>query len=152
MLKSIAKGLANQSKQALKRDNVVFAALLSNPCVKAKSAKFVGTMPQVQTKSFATVHARGYNDYEDMPYQIFHEVNSAMQAAHNVTDYAFIFEKYAEYLTDFQIGYAFRDIAIDNLERLPPFWEVILPRVKEQVNTLNRECTPAFLHIVQGAG
>jgi len=53
------------------------------------------------------VHARGYNDYDDVPYYLFHEVNAAMQAAHNCGDYAFIFNKYSEHLCDFQIGYAF---------------------------------------------
>ena len=48
-----------------------------------------------------SVHARGYNDFNDMPYHIFHEINAAMGAAHNVDDYAFIFEKYGEFLTDF---------------------------------------------------
>ena len=47
------------------------------------------------------VHARGYNDYSDVPYYIFHEINSAMQAAHSCGDYAFIFSKYDEHLTDF---------------------------------------------------
>ena len=77
------------------------------------------------------VHARGYNDYDDVPYYLFHEVNSAMMAAHNCDDYAFIFDKYSETLTDFQIGYAFMDIATNNYIRSPKFWDVILPRVKE---------------------
>ena len=53
------------------------------------------------------VHARGYNDFYDMEYNIFHEINAALQNCHNVPDYAFVFEKYSENLTDFQIGYAF---------------------------------------------
>ena len=77
------------------------------------------------------VHARGYNDMSDVHYTLLHEVSAAMMACHNVYDYAFVFKKYSEYMTDYQIGYAFRDIASHNLERKPPFWDVILPRVKE---------------------
>ena len=77
------------------------------------------------------VHARGYNDYHDVPYYTFHEINAAMQTAHNCDDYAFIFTKYSESLTDFQIGYAFMDIGNNNLIRSKGFWDVILPRVKE---------------------
>ena len=77
------------------------------------------------------VHARGYNDYPDVPYYLFHEVNAAMQAAHNCDDYAFIFRKYSETLCDFQIGYAFMDIGNNNLIKTQKFWDEILPRVKE---------------------
>ena len=105
----------------------------------------------MQSRAFG-VHARGYNDFYDIPAPIFHEINAAMLACHNCPDYAFVFEKYSEYLTDSQIGYAFNDIAITNCERTPHFWNVILPRVKEQVATLDRQCTPSMLHIIQGAG
>ena len=81
-------------------------------------------------RGFAT-HARGYNDFYDMPYQIFHEINAALQVCHNVEDYAHVFTRYSEHLTDDQIAYAFYDIALDNLERSEPCWNIILPRVKE---------------------
>ena len=61
----------------------------------------------------------------------FNECNGAMMGAHNVEDYAFIFERYKETMTDFQIGYALLDIANSNLIRSEKFWTVILPRVKE---------------------
>ena len=105
----------------------------------------------MQSRSFG-VHARGYNDFHDSPAPIFHEINAAMMACHNVPDYAHVFEKFSEHLTDFQIAYAFYDIALDNHERTPEFWNVILPRVKEQVATLDRQCTPSLLHVIQGAG
>ena len=54
-------------------------------------------------------------------------------------------------MTDFQIGYAFEDIALDNLERLPEFWNVILPKVKEQFPKLDRQCMQSMLQIIQGA-
>jgi len=87
------------------------------------------------------VHARGYNDFSDVHYVLFHEINGAMMACHNVSDYAFVFNKYSEHLTDFQIAYAFYDICADNHIRSKEFWDIILPRVKEQVGTLDRECT-----------
>jgi hypothetical protein len=46
------------------------------------------------------VHARGYNDFYDIPYYIFHEINAALMVCHNCADYAFVFEKYSE-MTDF---------------------------------------------------
>ena len=97
------------------------------------------------------VHARGYNDFTDVPYYTFHDINSAMMACHNVQDYSFVFEKYSDYLTDFQIAYAFWDISACNLERLPEYWNIILPRVKEQIPTLDRNCTQALLNIIDGA-
>ena len=47
------------------------------------------------------VHPRGYNDFTDMHYHLFHETNAALQGCHNVEDYAFVFEKYQDVLTDF---------------------------------------------------
>ena len=47
------------------------------------------------------VHARGYNDFYDMNYHLFHEVNSALMVCHSVKDYSYVFKKYSEYLTDF---------------------------------------------------
>ena len=65
----------------------------------------------MQSRSFG-VNARGYNDFYDMPAPIFHEINAAMMGCHNCADYAHIFTKFSEYLTDAQIGYAFFDIAV----------------------------------------
>ena len=47
------------------------------------------------------VHARGYNDFNDMHYITFHEINGALQGCFNVNDYAFVFKKYDKDLTDF---------------------------------------------------
>ena len=165
MFKNITKAVANSSKSSLNKNSTMFSALLANPCLQYKSSKYVRapTLPisggmktsvngiQMQARSFG-VHARGYNDFYDVPAPIFHEVNSAMMGAHNVTDYSHIFRKYKEYLTDSQIAYAFYDIAVDGHIRTEDFWNVILPRVKEQCATLDRQCTPSLLHIIQGAG
>ena len=47
------------------------------------------------------VHARGYNDFYDVPYWLFHQINGALQSCHNVGDYAWVFQKYENDLTDF---------------------------------------------------
>ena len=44
------------------------------------------------------------------------------------------------------------EIALDKVERTPEFWNVILPRVKEQVPTLDRQCTQSLHMIIMGAG
>lgn len=87
-----------------------------------------------------------------MPIYLFHETNAALMVCHNCNDYAFVFEKYSEYLTDFQIGYAFQDISECNLIRNHHFWNTILPRVKQQVLTLDRQCTQSLMMIINGAG
>lgn len=147
---------------------------LSNPCVQYKSTKygFGSHFEQTQknsasvlganvgTRSFSTeesgrpykVHPRGYNDYTDVPYFIFHEINTAMMACHSCPDYAHVFQKYTDYLTDTQIGYAFQDISENNYIRTPEYWNVIVPRVKEQVPYLDRQCTQALMMIITGAG
>ena len=47
-------------------------------------------------------------------------------------------------MTDMQIMFAFREIAMNHLERTPDFWNVILPVVKQQLNGLDRN-TPRAL-------
>ena len=44
------------------------------------------------------------------------------------------------------------DIAEDKLPRTQEFWDVILPRVKAQVPTLDRQCTHSLSQIIAGAG
>ena len=49
------------------------------------------------------IHERGYNNFDDVQYDIFHEINAALMACHNCPDYAFVFEnwQYTDNLTDF---------------------------------------------------
>ena len=47
-------------------------------------------------------------------------------------------------MTDMQIMFGFREIAVNHLERTPEFWSVILPVVKQQLNGLDRS-TPRAL-------
>lgn len=74
----------------------------ANPCIQYKSQTIANKDLNTLFKTpIRQVHARGYNDFTDVHYIIFHEVNAAMMAAHNCPDYAFIFEKYSDSLTDF---------------------------------------------------
>ena len=98
------------------------------------------------------VHARGYNDWYDVPYYIFHEINGALQSSKNTTDLAFVLNHYSEHLTDFQIGYAFMFCGDHKLPKDKNFWEVILPKAKEQIPTLDRECTQSMMMFIKGAG
>jgi len=45
-----------------------------------------------------------------------------------------------------------RDIGENNYIRTPEFWDVILPRVKEGIPYLDRQCTQALMGIITGAG
>ena len=94
--------------------------------------------PQLVNLQARMVHERGYNDFSDMPGYIFHRINGALMHAKQCSSYAYVFEHFSDSLTDTQIAYAFHEIALDNVERTPEFWNVILPRVKEQVPTLDR--------------
>lgn len=146
---------------------------LSNPCVQYKSTKFgfgshfekpaassgiLGSNQSLRMFSEGgserpyKVHPRGYNDFSDIHYIMFHEVNGAMLACHNCADYAHIFVNYSDHLTDFQIAYAFFDICNHNYPKTPEFWDIILPRVKEQIPYLDRNCVQAMMQTINGAG
>ena len=100
------------------------------------------------------VHPRGYNDVQDVPYYMFHEINGAMVACHNCPDYAHLFKspEYCDYLTDIQISYAFYDISTHNYAQTPELWDIILPRVKEQIPYLDRNCVQSMMFTIKGAG
>ena len=63
----------------------------------------------------------------------------------------FLFKKYGEYMTDMQIMYGFREIAVNHLERTPEFWSVILPMVKQQLNGLDRNTPKALCTAISSA-
>jgi hypothetical protein len=48
-------------------------------------------------------------------------------------------------MTDMQIMFGFREIAVNHLERTPEFWSVILPVVKQQLNGLDRSTPKALV-------
>ena len=54
-------------------------------------------------------------------------------------------------MTDTQIAYAFRYIAKNQLEKTPDFWSVIVPAVKKQLQTVDRNCTRSLINFIEGA-
>jgi hypothetical protein len=54
-------------------------------------------------------------------------------------------------MTDKQMSYAFYWIGKQQLERTPDFWSVILPAVKKQLTTLDRNCTKSLKAFIEGA-
>jgi hypothetical protein len=84
------------------------------------------------------VHARGYNDWYDIHYIDFETINAALQNCHNIQDYAYVFTRYGDQLTDFQMSYTLEQIAVHKIDRTPQFWDIILPKIKKQIPTLDR--------------
>ena len=54
-------------------------------------------------------------------------------------------------MTPEQIMYGFRFIGIHGLEKNPDFWNVIVPMVKKQLKTLDRQTTNALKQCIEGA-
>lgn len=52
-------------------------------------------------------------------------------------------------MTDKQIAYGFFFIAHNKLEKTPEFWNIILPLVKKQLTTIDRNCIASFLKMIQ---
>ena len=103
------------------------------------------------TPALRMVHARGYNEYYDNWSFRFHEVNFALGSSKTTASFAFVFRKYGQYMTDYQIAYAFYMIGKNQLERSPDFWDLILPAVKTQLAKLDRNCVKSLTHIIEGA-
>ena len=85
-------------------------------------------MAPVATRS---VHARGYNNYNDYVSVTFHEVNLMLMNARNTQNIVYVYQRYGEdIMTPEQIAYGFEYIAKDKLEKTPDFWNIIVPMVK----------------------
>ncbi len=97
------------------------------------------------------VHPRGYNNYNDCESYIFHEISGALMYSKNIDNFANIFQKFQDQMTDRHIAYAFHFIALNNLPKTKPFWDVILPKVKEQLQTLDYQTTKSLTTIIRGA-
>ena len=97
------------------------------------------------------IHPRGYTNFEDHESWIFNEINFALHAAKNTDNLAFVYGKYGEAMTDRQIMYGFNYICMNNLEKNEAFWETIVPLVKKQLATLDRQTTRSFYMAVEGA-
>ena len=120
--------------------------------------KLANRSKSLVTKSFMLtqqpirmVHQRGYNEYYDNWTFIFHEINLALGSCKNTENFIFVFKKYEKYMTDVQMAFAFRQIAVLQLERSKDFWEIIVPRVKKQLATLDRNCTRSLYAFIEGA-
>lgn len=97
------------------------------------------------------VHQRGYNEYYDTYRFTFHETNMALSGCRNTEDFVYAYKKYGKSMTDNQIAYGFWYIAKDGLEKSPEFWSVIIPMVKTQIATLDRNCTNSINKFIEAA-
>jgi hypothetical protein len=97
------------------------------------------------------VHQRGYNEHFDNYSSIFHECNFALMGAKEADQIAFVLRKYSKTLTDFQLAYGFWFIGMNQLDKCPEFWNEIVPMVKAQLATLDRNCTKSLFHFIEGA-
>jgi hypothetical protein len=94
------------------------------------------------------VHQRGYNEHFDNYSSIFHECNFALMGAKEADQIAFVLRKYSKTLTDFQLAYGFWFIGMNQLDKCPEFWNEIVPMVKAQLATLDRNCTKSLFHFI----
>ena len=81
----------------------------------------------------------------------FHECSFALGGAKNTDNFVYVYKKYGEWMTDKQIAYGFYFIAHMKLEKTPEFWSVIVPMVKKQLATLDRNCTKSLMKFIQAA-
>ena len=86
------------------------------------------------------VHARGYNNFEDTWAWEFHEINMRLVNARTTPDILNIYKLFNcdEKMTPEQIMLGFKLIAMHDLEKSPPFWNMLIPLVKKQLLTLDR--------------
>lgn len=98
------------------------------------------------------VHPRGYNDFYDNWSFRFHEINFALGGCKNTDNFVFVYKKYGQWMTDPQIAYGFWFIAKNQLEKTPEFWSIIIPAVKKQITTLDRNCIKSLFHFIEAAG
>lgn len=54
-------------------------------------------------------------------------------------------------MTDKQIAYAFQYIAKNKLEKTEEFWSLIIPTVKKQLATLDRNCIASLFTMIDAA-
>ena len=66
-----------------------------------------------------------------MPSNVFVETNGALLGCKNTDDFAFIYDKFKDTMTDKQISYGFYFISMHQLDKNEGFWKVIYPMVKK---------------------
>ena len=106
-------------------------------------------MPMVASRQ---IHARGYNNFNDHVNMIFHEINFALHAAKNTPNIAYIYKKFGDkVMTPEQIMFGFSFICRNRLEKDADFWNIIVPMVKKQLATLDRQTIRPLLMAIEGA-
>lgn len=143
LVNSLTRNLYNSQKLSVVR---YFSLLSKNTLKHKQSAVLLMQYPM------RFVHPRGYNDFYDNWSFRFNEINFALGGSKNTDNMVFVFKKYGQWMTDVQIAYAFWYIAKNQLEKTPEFWSIIVPAVKTQLKTLDRNCTKSLLHFIEGAG
>ena len=99
-----------------------------------------------------SIHERGYNNFNDHESIIFNEINFALNHAKNTQNIVYIFQKFGDgVMTPEQIMYGFKYICNNRLEKSQDFWNVIVPTVKKQLKTLDRETAGALHGAIEGA-
>lgn len=107
-------------------------------------------MPAVT--SFRQIHARGYNNYDDHVSMYFNEINFALIHAKNTPNICYVYEKFGdEVMTPEQIMFGFNFIGTNKLEKSPDFWRVVLPMVKKQLATLDKQTIRPLQMAIVGA-
>lgn len=84
---------------------------------------------------------------------VFHEINAQLFMSKNTNNIVYVYQKFGEdKMTPEQIMFGFKIIATQNLERTQDFWKVIVPLVKKQLSTLDRETVSSMMMAIEGAG
>ena len=112
-----------------------------------RPARYTSSLVSVQARM---IHPRGYTNFDDHFNYIFHEINFALNNSKNTDNLVYVYKKFGQYMTDKQIMYGFHFIASQKLEKTKEFWDVILPLVKTQLKTLDRQTCPALFTAIEG--
>ena len=105
-------------------------------------------MPIFQYRS---IHQRGYNNFNDVYEFDFHEINLQLGNAVGIENIMFIYKKFEGKMTPEQIMFGFRKIGVHGLERNEDFWKILVPLVKKQISTLDRETIRPLMTAIEGA-
>lgn len=98
------------------------------------------------------IHSRGYNNFDDRPTDTFHEVNLRLMNCRNTPNIVFVYQRFGEeVMTPEQIAFGFNRIANFKLEKSPDFWNIIVPLVKKQMSTLDRNTVKPMFQMIEGA-
>ena len=105
-------------------------------------------LPLVSARS---IHARGYNNFNDMDSTVFHEVNMALFSCRNTPNFIEVLRKWEKDLMPEQIMFSFMYINEHKLEKNPDYWNFLVPMVKKQMTTLDRNTIKSMYNAIYGA-